>query len=494
MERLPSIRAIKRKLLWEALLHAFLWGCATTMLTSIPMLIGALIHRNSLLWIWPCLIGAIAAMIAYYKKRSTPPYPLAKRLDSLGLHDRACTMLEYEDTDTVIAQLQRQDTLNVLSDLSPHQLKLRWPKRLMAVTAALLLMVLGLQAALMLLPAPVAEPDPEYLAIQAMLRSLEEQISDASLDEATRAALIQELEALKAQFNSTEQSMQEVAEMAKKAEEMLAMLQQLQKTANLAAEMLKHDLLREMGEAMYARDIQAVGVAFDHWQSNLLTGNDSLRESARDELVNAVYTALTALKDKEVGVDEAYLHYTFDTMALEAGRLAVESFEDPDKGIPIIMETAKNRVISVYNSIVVQQGETRTGEEGKDAMASGAMQQFDGEAGQPTGSGGGFGSSLQQGGTDGVQLGVGWEMDESIAAPVFVPSDAMLAGTDGYLPGKVNADGSVQRIPASESDTNGLMPYDEIYGSYYASFLERLMDGQIPETLQPTLEAYFLGL
>lgn len=494
MERLPSTRAIRRRLLLEGLAHAVLWGMTAALLTRIPLLLMTFFHPSVFPGAVAPLSGAAVALTCFVWKGCVSRAHLARRLDALGLQNRTGTMLAFENDQSIMAELQRNDTLSVLASVSPASMKIRWPRRLMVLTIILGMTAAGLQTALLLRPTPVVEPDPEYMAIQSLLHSLEMQIDDASLDAATRRALIQQLEAIKEQFSSTDQSMSDVAEASRKAEEMLSMLQQLQKTANIAAEMLRYELLREMGEAMYARDIKAVGVAFDHWTTNLLQGADAVREAARDALIHAIDLTLAAVKDKETGVDEAYLHYTFDTLSMETSRLPIEDFEHPDKGIAIIMETGKARVISVYDSIVVQQGDARTDEDSTDAMASGAMQQFNGEAGQPTGSGGGFGSSLQQGGTDGVQLGVAWQMDEVPSELMYSPSAAVLSGTDGYIPGKVNNDSSVQRLPASEEDYAGMVPYDEIYGAHYAGFLESLMDGHIPESLQHTLETYFLGL
>ena len=113
------------KLTWEAIIKSLLVGL--TIALGVVFVSGIVIWftgSNDLPMILGVLIGgflfatAAATAILYFTKFRPTVKSNSRRIDSLGLEERAITMIEYQNDDSVMARLQRQDAIAALNRVS----------------------------------------------------------------------------------------------------------------------------------------------------------------------------------------------------------------------------------------------------------------------------------------------------------------------------------------------------------------------------------------
>lgn len=133
------LRSYKQKLLLEGLLRSFLFGlifsAAALFLTS---LVCRIITKEVPLWLLGLIGGCVftASFLLLFIFHFYPvPKTIAARVDELGLQERVSTMLEYRQSDTEIAALQRKDAIEQISKISPKQMKFHFLKREFIVCA-----------------------------------------------------------------------------------------------------------------------------------------------------------------------------------------------------------------------------------------------------------------------------------------------------------------------------------------------------------------------
>lgn len=117
----------------EALIKSLIIGLISGFIVMAIISIISLLTKTNLIII-TLLIGCIvitATTITLTKTLyKTSLKVLATRVDSLGLEERLITMLEYQDDNSIMAELQRNDTKEVLKTIEPSKLKVslvKWP-------------------------------------------------------------------------------------------------------------------------------------------------------------------------------------------------------------------------------------------------------------------------------------------------------------------------------------------------------------------------------
>ena len=78
--------------------------------------------------LWICLgffaaVSIVSGVLFYFKKYRPTAMRNARRLDSMGLYERMITMVEFENDDSVIARIQREDAKKALASVDKKQLK-----------------------------------------------------------------------------------------------------------------------------------------------------------------------------------------------------------------------------------------------------------------------------------------------------------------------------------------------------------------------------------
>ena len=139
MDRKQHFEKYYSRLMWEGLCKSVLWGALAGFgLNAICALISYFTGFEVGFWIaLGLLVVGVAGgtPICYFKWYRPSIARNAKRLDRLGLEERLVTMIEYENDDSYIAQLQREDAKAKLAKINPKTIKFNIPKFLY-VTAA----------------------------------------------------------------------------------------------------------------------------------------------------------------------------------------------------------------------------------------------------------------------------------------------------------------------------------------------------------------------
>lgn len=124
------------KLLWEAILKSTLCGLSVGFIAGFIAAVVTWFTPAKDLWIPLVIFGAVsiaASFVIYFAKYRLSDMKNAKRLDSLGLHERLMTMVEYQDDQSAIARMQRADARAALATIDPKTIKILIP-RAIAVT------------------------------------------------------------------------------------------------------------------------------------------------------------------------------------------------------------------------------------------------------------------------------------------------------------------------------------------------------------------------
>ena len=80
-------------------------------------------------------VGLLTGVVLYFAKFRPSVKELAQRVDRLGLEERMITMLQFQNDDSVIARLQRQNAEEHLKDVEDRKLRMRLPKALCVMAA-----------------------------------------------------------------------------------------------------------------------------------------------------------------------------------------------------------------------------------------------------------------------------------------------------------------------------------------------------------------------
>lgn len=116
------------------------------------------------------LVTVCAGAIFYLTKFRPTEKSNAKRIDSLGLHERAITMIDYRDDGSVMAAVQRRDAMNALNRLDPKTIRFKFGKKLLISLASVAALSITLSLLAVLLPSIVeiienAQAYPDYIPI-----------------------------------------------------------------------------------------------------------------------------------------------------------------------------------------------------------------------------------------------------------------------------------------------------------------------------------------
>ena len=126
----------------EAWIKAFLSALSVGALVTFAVALITWFTPINGLWLsLAALVVSIAvAMPLYYAKKYKPTVMMdARRLDSIGLEERMITMVEFENSDSCMAQIQRRDAQQALSEVELSQVRLAIARKMIAISVVLAL-------------------------------------------------------------------------------------------------------------------------------------------------------------------------------------------------------------------------------------------------------------------------------------------------------------------------------------------------------------------
>ncbi len=201
-----SISKFKKKILLEVGIKSlFISIFSAIMITSFVLLICKLNGVELPVYAY-CLIGlgiSLLGTVCLYFILKPNEEIIAKRLDQqLELNQKVQTMIDYQDDDSTLAQVQREDTANRLNAISVKKMKMKFHWSLLIFP----LLAIGLLIPALVIPqvnaAPVELPpeeEPSYVLDNETIlaiRKLIEDVQGRALDEDVKQAYVQELELL----------------------------------------------------------------------------------------------------------------------------------------------------------------------------------------------------------------------------------------------------------------------------------------------------------
>lgn len=197
------MQKFKKKILYELIIKSVAFGLSVGIIISATVLIVCKKSGIELLPIYYILMGLGSAAIIslgiffLFKPNNTQ---LAKRLDAqLDLKQKIETMVEFENDDSLMVKLQRENAQEILEKTPVKHLKMRfhWSIFLVPVIALAILipsLTLPMKATAEEEP-PIIDPsyDVDDKTIQAILDMIKEIENRTQLDAAVQEAYIQEL-------------------------------------------------------------------------------------------------------------------------------------------------------------------------------------------------------------------------------------------------------------------------------------------------------------
>ena len=114
------LKGYQRKLTFEAIVKSLVLALIAGFMLCILVSIISFATKFNAIWvalgIWAAATVGFSVLF-YFKIFRTTLDKTASRVDGMGLDERVITMLEFADSDNVIAQMQRQDTAEILQYL-----------------------------------------------------------------------------------------------------------------------------------------------------------------------------------------------------------------------------------------------------------------------------------------------------------------------------------------------------------------------------------------
>lgn len=123
----------KKKAKKQNIIKAGLCSVAISLLFNIPFLIAFWIlgYKYKFIVCAGIFVVGISVLfpVLYSKKFKYTEVQLAKKIDDLGLEERVLTMIELKDDNSLIANKQKEDTLNALKTVETNDLKGKYRKQ-----------------------------------------------------------------------------------------------------------------------------------------------------------------------------------------------------------------------------------------------------------------------------------------------------------------------------------------------------------------------------
>ena len=147
MKQNTRLQGLDSKLLIEAIIRSALWGITAGARTAFLAAFVAWISDAALLWVAIltfALASAVGGTLFYFLKFRPSVAANAKRIDRLGLEERAITMVELEGDDSLIARKQREDALASISKVEAKQLRIRVSTLVIILCSVFVLLFAGM--------------------------------------------------------------------------------------------------------------------------------------------------------------------------------------------------------------------------------------------------------------------------------------------------------------------------------------------------------------
>lgn len=469
-----TLRPFRLRLMLEAGLRAVLTGALFVLPVWLVLaVVRRVLYRQDALTAWMLAAWALAASLLYALRFRPTMQETARRIDAQGQQDRVSTMVEFADSDSALCRLQREDAARRLAALPPGRLRIAVSVPAVCACVCLLALIAAVphipEDVIARLPGAQQTESEEAAALRGMIEALRAQVEDSELQESDKASLLAQLDTLLAQMRTGRMDLSALQEIRRTMDGMQETVKELTPRDTYTAAMLEFESLRALGEAIYDGNMDVVTMILDSFGRRLREAEGMDQVNALMDLVYDVNASLAKpLRDNsQETLRQAMMMFAG---GLESAAEMVYNGRDNAKMIDTALYTAEQYIREFLG--VPEEGE-----------------RYDPyEQMMKEGGGGSPGAAAPR-----AQAQI--EKPLSPAETEFVYDPRKEVWTGGYTPGAAEADGTLQRIPAPEGgQMEGTVPYGEVYGAYYARYLEQLSGDAIPQALREAAETYFNGI
>ena len=469
-----ALRPYLRRLNLEAVLRSAIMGGVLVLPVWLALLVAYRVFgaAGAALSYMPWAL-ALAVGLAYMLKYRLAIPEAARRIDALGQQERISTMVEFAKSESVLCRLQREDALRQLAKLPPSSLRIRFSPAALALCLMFLAMLIGVscmpQRLIDSLPFAQRTQSEEEILLLEKIAQLRSQIESGELNEADKTRLLDQLAGLEAQLAAGYMDLAVLQEVRQMMDTVSETVVELTPRDTYAAALLEFERLRPLGEAIFKRNYDVVTLVFDNMAYTLLEKEGTEQINALMDLMYDINASLAKpLRDNS----QENLRQGMMALSggLETAAHMAYNRRDNTQMIETAIDSAKTYVREFLG--VASQEERYDPYANKTWEDPDAPRQY--SAAMKL-------APLEE------------QLTPAQTEHVYDPPQA--ARLSGYSPGDTDETGRVQRILAPRDERqDGTVPYGQVYGPYYARYLEAISGDAVPEALQEAVKAYFDGI
>lgn len=305
------LKGYQRKLTFEAIVKSLVLALIAGFMLCILVSIISFATKFNAIWIslgiWAAATVGFSVLF-YFKIFRTTLDKTASRVDGMGLDERVITMLEFADSDNVIAQMQRQDTAAILQGVTPK--KMKFAKTKVFIILASFMAAIACAAILMMSfstvkaeefkrqeeeNAAAADKEPvlseEDQRIKQMIEDLRKIIEEARIENSLRNKLNGMVDDLEDSLKPTDTTEIKIAKISETAQKIHKILEN-----DIPYQLQQHDTTKTLGEALDSDDITKIEKAFEDMYNSIavLAG-----QKKYDQLKQTAYDILQSIDDAE---------------------------------------------------------------------------------------------------------------------------------------------------------------------------------------------------
>ncbi len=427
----------------SAVLSGMIAACVAVVLGCIHIILPWMVTEIGILFTFAGVFvggtGLLFLLVYRPTKRDT-----ARRLDGLGMAERVETMLEYEHSTAPAACMQREETIDRLRGIRIKDLRLKISKTLSVLCAVFMVCATVL----------LFLPEINAFSRHPIINALNQMIPDSGLSEEFREDLEQIIEDLEENLDNSENDEEREQAIENAMGQIDDSVKKENSRGDLGGTLQNYGDLKELGEAIQNGDKEGVSSALDKLQEQM-TDNPEKQQSVADQLQNAL---------EESGVDP-------DNDLYEALENMKDGLTSPDQSLEETMDKAETEIGEALDK---QQNAENLGEQMKEelqnAKPSGSKEESEGQDGEGASGNQGEGEKPGQNGQQGGNSGGSQDN-----------------GQEG--PGNGNG-GDVGMNDIIEDPEQGSVKYGSVYASYFADFLAKAEEGELPDSVIEAMNEY----
>ena len=300
----------------------------------------------------------------YFKVFNPNEKLLATKVDTLGLENRAATMIENMDNDSLMARLQREDAHDKIekTDVKSYHIRLKLKPLITSIV-----LIVALSLSIVLIPDTKAAPiipssdsetqepiesdseseeerDLEDEIIEAMIQQIIKIIDESGVKQELKDQLYDIVDQLRIDLQTVESLQAKIDLINEARDEILRLIEEALEEYDIGHGMLRYQITSLLGSAIIDKDLDGVDSAIDLMEAYMRAQSDLDAEiNALFQIIDRILTKAT--KEENEALIEAVEHFrgnlrfddestlssTMDTAAEEIKNALLTEIMDPQE-------------------------------------------------------------------------------------------------------------------------------------------------------------------